>query len=179
MHRRVSANPIRRFNYQGDPLSEPAPADLMEILDRYRDQRDALITVLEEIQARYSYLPAKHLQYASRELGFPLAQVYGISTFYNVFKLTAPGRYQVRVCKGTACHVNRSSAMLDHLSEKLGIKEDETTADGLFTLQTVACMGACSLAPVMVINDQTYGRMTPDLSWEILSELVATERPRV
>ena len=69
--------------------------------------------------------------------------------------------------------------MLDHISEKLGIAEDETTADGLFTLQTVACMGACSLAPVMVINDQTYGRMTPDLSWEILSELVAQERPRV
>jgi NADH-quinone oxidoreductase subunit E len=134
--------------------------------------------VLEEIQAHYSYLPARHLQYASRELGFPLSQVYGISTFYNVFKLTAPGRYQVRVCKGTACHVNRSSTILDFLSEKLGILEDETTPDGLFTLTTVACMGACSLAPVLVINDQTYGRMTPELSWEILSELVAQERPK-
>ena len=179
MHRPVSANPIRRYNYQGDPLAEPPPADLMEILDGYRGKRDALITVLEEIQARYNYLPAKHLQFVSRELGFPLSQIYAIATFYNVFRLTAPGRYLVRVCKGTACHVNRSSTMIEHLSEKLGIKEDETTPDGLFTLQTVACVGACSLAPVMVVNEQTYGRMTPDLSWGLLSKVLAQEGPRV
>jgi NADH-quinone oxidoreductase subunit E len=176
MQRRVSTNPIRRYNYQGDPLAEPPPADLTEILDRYLGQRDALITVLEEIQARYNYLPAKHLQYVSRELGFPLSQIFGIATFYNVFRLTAPGRHLVRVCKGTACHVNRSSAMIELLSAKLGAREDETTADGLFTLQTVACVGACSLAPVLVVDDRTYGRMTPELSWEVVSKVQEQEQ---
>ena len=157
--------------YKGDPLADPPPAELTAILDRHRGQPDALITVLEEIQAHYGYLPAKQLQYTARELGFPLSRVYGVATFYNLFQFHAPGRYIVRVCRGTACHVNRSQEMLHHLKEKLGIDEEETTPDGLFTLQTVACMGACSLAPVLVVNDVTYGRMTPEKAWEVLAEL--------
>lgn len=157
--------------YQGDPLAGSPPAELAPILDRHRSQPDALITVLEEIQEHYGYLPELILQYTSRELGFPLARVYGVATFYNLFQFNPPGRYLIRVCKGTACHVNRSNEILTHLKERLGIDEDETTGDGLFTLQTVACMGACSLAPVVVINDRTFGRMTPDKAWKEIGRL--------
>ncbi len=164
---------FKRYVYQGDPLADPPPPDLVAILDRHRGQPDALITVLEEIQAHYGYLPKRQVQYAARELGFPLARVYGVATFYNLFRLTAPGRYVVRVCRGTACHVNLSANILEHIKEKLGIKEDETTPDGLFSLQTIACMGACSLAPVLVVNDRVYGRMTPEKAWQALAELKA------
>lgn len=161
----------RRYVYQGDPLAAPPPADLTPILERYWGQPDALITVLEEIQHHHGYLPQRHLQYAARALDFPLARVYGVATFYNLFQFNPPGRYVVRVCKGTACHVNRSAEILAHLKAKLGINEDECTPDGLFTLQTVACVGACSLAPVVVVNDHTHGRMTPEASWEALAHL--------
>ncbi|MCC7355667.1 MAG: NAD(P)H-dependent oxidoreductase subunit E [Anaerolineae bacterium] len=143
----------------------------MVILDRHRGEPDALITALEEIQAHYGYLPENSLRYTARELGFPLSRVFGVATFYNLFQFTAPGRYIIRVCKGTACHVNHSAEILSHLKERLGIDENETTADGLFTLQTVACVGACSLAPVLVVNDVTYGNMTPAKAWEALAEL--------
>jgi NADH:ubiquinone oxidoreductase subunit E len=171
MSTKAIAKPYRKHVYQGDPLAAPPPADLAVILDRHRGERDALITVLEEIQAHYGYLPQSALQYTARELGFPLSRVYGVATFYNLFQFSAPGRYIVRVCKGTACHVNRSGEILKHLKERLGIGEDETTPDGLFTLQTVACMGACSLAPVLVVNDVTYGNMTPEKAWEALAEI--------
>lgn len=152
----------RQYLYQGDPLAAPPPPELQTILDRHRAQPDALITVLEEIQNHYGYLPQRQLQYTARELGFPLSRVYGVATFYNLFHFTAPGRYMVRVCRGTACHVNGSQQIISALKKNLGINEDESTADGLFSLQTVACMGACSLAPVLVVNDNTYGRMTPE-----------------
>jgi len=171
MRLKAAAKPYRRHVYQGDPLIAPPPPELRGILDRHRGEPDALITALEEIQAHYGYLPESALRYTARELGFPLSRVYGVATFYNLFQFTAPGRYIIRVCKGTACHVNHSTEILSHLKEKLGISENETTADGLFTLQTVACMGACSLAPVLVVNDVTYGNMTPEKAWEALAEL--------
>lgn len=161
----------KRYVYQGDPLIGPPPDDLMAILDRHRDQPDALITVLEELQDHYGYLPEQGLRYVARELGFPLSRVYGVATFYNLFQLSPPGRFVVRVCKGTACHVSRSNEILAQIRADLGIGEDETTPDGLFTLQTVACMGACSLAPVLVINDRTYGRMTPEKAAAATTEL--------
>ncbi len=163
----------RKLVYRGDPLLAPPPPELAAILDRYRGQRDALMTVLEEIQAHYGYLPRAALEYTARELRFPLAQVYGVATFYNLFQLNPPGRYQVRVCKGTACHVSGSPAILQYLKQKPGIEENETTPDRLFTLQTVACVGACSLAPVVVVNEQTHGRMTPERAWDALAHLRA------
>ncbi len=99
---------LRRHIYQGDPLLASPPPELAAILERYRGQRDTLITVLEEIQDHYGYLPQHGLQYVARELGFPLSQVYGVATFYNLFQFRPPRRYLVRICKGTACHVNRS-----------------------------------------------------------------------
>jgi NADH-quinone oxidoreductase subunit E len=165
----------RRYVYRGDPLAVPPPAELAAILDRYRGHPDGLITVLEEIQEHYGYLPRRALEYVARALGFPAARVYGVATFYNLFRLNAPGRYQVRVCTGTACHVNHSADILAHLKERLGVGEEETTPDGLFTLETVACTGACSLAPVVAIGEQVWGHMTPDKAWEALATL-RTER---
>ena len=163
---------LKKQVYRGDPLkNEPPPPELAAILDRYRGQPDALITVLEEIQHHYGYLPRQQLEHTARELGFPLSRVYGVATFYNLFQFTPPGRYQVRICKGTACHVGHSDEILEYLKEKLGIDEDETTPDKLFTLQTVACVGACSLAPVMVVNERTHVRMTPEKAWDALQHL--------
>lgn len=162
---------LRKFVYRGDPLTEPPPPELAAILERHRGAPDALITTLEDIQRQYGYLGQNHLQYLSRGLGFPLARVYGVVTFYNLFRLEPPGKHQIRVCRGTACHVNHSAAILAHLENALGIGVDETTPDGEFTLQTVACVGACSLAPVLVVDERTYGRMTPDTAWQTISAL--------
>ena len=163
--------PLKKQVYRGDVLVEPPPPELAEILDRFQGQPDALITVLEEIQHHYGYLPEQHLRYTARELGFSLSRVYGVVTFYNLFQTEPPGRYQIRICKGTACHVGHSDEILEHLKEKLGIDVEETTADDLFTLQTVACVGACSLAPVVVVNERTHARVTPEKVWEALQEL--------
>jgi NADH:ubiquinone oxidoreductase subunit E len=165
--------PLKKYAYLGDPLAEPAPPELMTILDRHRGQKDALITVMADIQRHYGYLPEKQLRYTARELGFPLAQVFGVATFYNLFQLKPPGRYQLRVCKGTACHVGHSDKIMAHIGQQLGIAQDEVTADKLFSLQGVACVGACSLAPVMMINDETHGRLTPEAAWEAIQQLLA------
>lgn len=161
----------RRPAYRGDPLAAPPPAELSTILDRHRGAPDALITAMEEMQRHYGYLAADHLRYLARELRFPLARVYGIATFYNFFRLTPPGKHVIRVCRGTACHVNQSQAILDHLGERLDVEMGATTADGRFTLLTVACVGACSLAPVVVVDEVSHGRMTPEATWEILAAI--------
>ncbi len=162
---------LRKYVYRGDPVVEPPPVELATILDRHKGEPDALITVLEEIQRHYGFLGKNHLEYAARELGFPLARTYGVATFYNLFVFDPPGKYTVRVCRGTACHVNHSDDILAHLSQQLDVEVDKTTADGRFTLQTVACMGACSLAPVVVVAEETYGRVTPESAWLALEAL--------
>lgn len=164
-------DPLRKYVYKGDPLIEPPPPDLATIFERHRGEPDALITALEEIQRQYGYLSQNHLQYLSRELGFPLARIYGVVTFYNLFRLNPPGKHQIRVCRGTACHVNQSAQILAHLEKQLGVGVGETSADGEFTLQTLACVGACSLAPVVVIDEETLGRMTPEDAWRALAAL--------
>lgn len=170
MTARLRATGPRKHIYRPDPLQAPPPA-LAAILQRYRGQPDALISVLEEIQRHYGYLPRRDLRHTARELRIPLARVYGVATFYNLFKLNPPGRYTVRVCTGTACHVNRSGAILSRISAELGVGEDETTPDGLFTVQTVACMGACSLAPVIAVNGKISGQMTPERACAALRDL--------
>ena len=167
---------LRKYLYRGDVLAEPPPAELAAILDSHRDEPDALITALEEVQRHYGYLGRNHLQYVARELSFPLARVYGVVTFYNLFRFEPPGKYQVRVCRGTACHVNHSDQILDHLKERLGVDVDETSQDGRFTMQTVACIGACSLAPVVVVSGVAHGRMTPESAWQALVALAQDER---
>jgi len=170
-------SPLRKYAYQADPLAEPPPLELAAILDRHRGEADALITVLAEIQLHYGFLARQQLQYVARELGFPLARIYGVSTFYNLFLFDPPGKHKVRVCRGTACHVNHSDAILSFLEDRLAIGVDETTPDGRVTLQTVACMGACSLAPVVVVDEETHGRMTPEAAWDAIDALHDEEEP--
>ncbi|MDR7483991.1 MAG: NAD(P)H-dependent oxidoreductase subunit E [Armatimonadota bacterium] len=163
MSRATAAPPVRlrKAIYQGDPLAEPPPPELQQVLERHRGRADALVTVLQQIQATYGYLPRRSMEHAARSLGIPLARLYGVATFYNQFRFTPPGKIQLRVCCGTACHVGGAPAILQRLMATLGIGVDETTPDGLFSLQTVFCVGGCSLAPVVLANDSAHGRMTP------------------
>ncbi len=171
----VSEKRPRKHVYQADPLGEPPPPKVAEIIERHIGQRDALITVLQELQEAFGYLAERHLRYVSQGLGIPLSRIYGVATFYNQFRFSAPGKYVVRVCRGTACHVSHSPAILVALKAHLGIGEDQTTADGVFTLQTVACMGCCSLAPVITVGDTTFGRMTPESAVETLERVRSGE----
>ena len=164
---------MRKHLYRGDPLAEPPPAALAEIIARYVGKRDGLISVFQEIQGKYGYLPELHLKHVSRGLGIPFSRIYGVATFYNQFRFSAPGRHIVRVCRGTACHVGNSDGLLATIKSHLLIDEDQTTPDGEFTLQTVACMGCCSLAPVMTVNDATFGKITPEKAVETLERVRA------
>jgi NADH-quinone oxidoreductase subunit E len=169
----------RKWLYRPDALEAEPPPELAALLVPYRGRADALMTVLEEIQNHYGYLPRTALRHAARVLRMPLSRVFGVATFYNLFRFDPPGRYLVRCCQGTACHVNGGAAILARVRARLGIAENETTPEGSFTLQTVACIGACSLAPVMTVGDRVHGRMTPDLAVATLDALAraATETP--
>ncbi len=137
--------------------------------------RDALIPILQEVQEAEGYLSREAVIQISKHLKLPASKIYGVATFYNQFRFQPPGKHVVQVCRGTACHVNRSPAVLAALKEHLGIGEDQTTPDGEFTLQTVACLGCCSLAPVMTVQETTFGRMTPGGAVETLQKIRADE----
>jgi NADH-quinone oxidoreductase subunit E len=177
-HPTVSPVRLRKVVYLGDPLAEPPPSELMQVLALHRGRRDAVVTVLQQIQSLYGYLPKRSVEYAARELGIPLARLYGVATFYNQFRFTPPGKIQLQVCCGTACHVRGAPAILRRLKSTLGIEEDQTTPDGLFSLQTVFCVGACSLAPVILTNGAAHGRMSPSDAERLVFELRASEEVR-
>jgi NADH-quinone oxidoreductase subunit E len=130
------------------------------IFEKYpKNDRSNLIALLQDIQDVYGYLPEDTLREISEYIGIPFSSVYGVATFYNQFRLTPLGRNLVRVCRGTACHVKNSANILTALETELGIKAGQTTRDKAFTLETVACIGACSIAPVININSEYYGRV--------------------
>ena len=138
-------------------------APLMDILKPYQQNpKGALIPVLQQAQDVYGYLPQEVLETIASELRIPVAEVFGVVTFYAQFHLNPRGKNIVRVCQGTACHVRGGAGILDAVSHHLDNKPGETTKDLNFTLETVACLGACGLAPVMMVNDNTHGRLTPD-----------------
>ena len=142
---------------------------LLEVLEKYKKQKGALIPVLQEAQEIYGYLPAECIKTIARELKIPPAKVYGVATFYAQFHLKPRGKHIVRVCLGTACHVRGGAKILEAIESNLGIKDGDTTEDLLFTIESVACLGACGLAPVMMVNDDTHGRLTPDKVAEVLN----------
>ena len=127
-----------------------------------------LIPVLRRLQGRYGYLPEPVVLELARVTGIPPSRVYGVITFYSQFRLQPIGRHIVRVCAGTACHVSGSKMLIDSVQDELGIEVGETTADGIFTLFTVACLGCCSLAPVMMVDEETHGRLTASSVRKIL-----------
>ena len=138
-------------------------APLMDVLAAYREHpKGALIPVLQKAQDIYGYLPQTVLETIARELRVPVAEVFGVVTFYAQFHLTPRGKNIIRVCQGTACHVRGGKNVLEAVCKHLDIAPGETTKDLNFTIETVACLGACGLAPVMMVNDETHGRLTPD-----------------
>ena len=141
------------------------------VLDKYAGIEGSLITILQNTQEIYGYLPIDVLYYIAEKIGSTPAKVMGVATFYSQFRLKPVGKYLIMLCQGTACHVNGSQRIEQAINEELGIVDGETTDDGLFTLKNVACLGCCSLSPVMMINDETYGSLTPDKTKEILRNL--------
>ena len=135
---------------------------LRELIAAHKEQQGALMPVLQGAQEIYGYLPIEVQTIIAEELNIPLAEVYGVVTFYAQFTLNPRGTYNIGVCMGTACYVKGSRKVLDKLEEVLGIQAGHTTPDGLFTLNATRCLGACGLAPVMMINEDVYGRLTPD-----------------
>jgi NADH-quinone oxidoreductase subunit E len=139
-----------------------------QIVASFRGRKGFLIPLLQAIQHHCGYLPADVLEYISQELLVPLAEIYGVCTFYAQFHLKPRGRHIVRVCRGTACHVRGSLAIMEKLKSVLKVEENGTTEDLRFTLEPVACLGACGLAPVLMVNDETHGRLTPEDAARIL-----------
>lgn len=140
----------------------PAPEALRKILARHRKEEGSLIPVLQEVQRRYGYISREHMAYIARELRRPLSEVFGVASFYAQFYLAPRGKNMIRVCLGTACHVRGGQKILDAFSRTLGIQPGSTTPDKEFSLERVACLGACGLAPVAMINAETHGRLTPE-----------------
>jgi len=136
-------------------------AKLEKILEMHVGQKGALIPILQEIQAAYGYLPEEALKMVSQGVKVPLSRIYGVITFYAQFYLTPRGKHLIKSCQGTACHVRGSNGVLDNLSRELKVNPGGTTADLNFSLETVACVGTCFLAPVIMINEDYYGKLTP------------------
>ena len=135
---------------------------LYAIINKYKDTRGALIPVLHEAQEVYGYLPLEVQRTISEKLNIPLAEVYGVVSFYTQFSINPKGKYQISVCMGTACYVKGANAILDKFRTRLSIDVGECTEDGRFSLDACRCIGACGLAPVITINDDVYGKLSPD-----------------
>ena len=143
---------------------------LLQVIAAKKDEPGALMPILQEAQAIYGYLPIEVQTMIAEEMDIPLEKVYGVSTFYAQFSLYPKGKYRVSVCLGTACYVKGSGLVLEELEKQLGISNGQCTADGKFSLDACRCVGACGLAPVMLVNDDVYGRMTPDQVKDILAK---------
>jgi NADH-quinone oxidoreductase subunit E len=147
-----------------------------EILAEYNYRPDKLIPILQKVQEEYRYLPEEILTYVATSLDLPTAHVYGVATFYAHFALEPKGAYVVKLCDGTACHVKNSIPILEALRKRLNLRDgQETTDDLLFTVETVSCLGACGLAPVMLVNEDVHGAMTPEKAVKVIDDITAQE----
>ena len=146
-----------------------------EILEKYPKEKDQLIMILNDVQEKYGYIPKQAQIVISEELSIPMAEIYGVITFYSRFTLEPKGKYNISICLGTACFVKGSREILERAKAKLGIEEGQTTADGKFSLDTTRCVGACGLAPVFTINDEVYGKATVKKLDEVLDMYMAKD----
>ena len=143
-----------------------------EIINTYGVDASSLIPVIQDIQAEYRYLPPELLLYVAKRLGISEAKAYSVATFYENFSFEPKGKYVIKVCDGTACHVRKSVPVREALMKELGLNDKKhTTDDMLFTVEIVSCLGACGLAPVMMVNDDVHPKMTPDLAVELIHKL--------
>ena len=137
---------------------------IKEIVAKYKGKKEGLITLLQEVQNVYTYLPKSALQYIEAELNYTLGELYAVATFYAQFKLNPSGKYSIKICKGTACHVQNVNAVMDEISAYLKVGDGETTPDGKYTLESVSCLGCCSLAPAMMIGEETFGKLNGEMA---------------
>ncbi|MBE7010699.1 MAG: NAD(P)H-dependent oxidoreductase subunit E [Ruminococcaceae bacterium] len=143
-----------------------------KIVAAHEKNQQAIISILQEIQEHYHYLPREVFPYLAKELGMSEARIFSVATFYENFSLEPKGKYVIKICDGTACHVRRSVPILERLRSELGLSESKKTTDDLnFTVETVSCLGACGLAPVLTVNDVVHSAMTPDKASELLKTL--------
>jgi len=149
---------------------------VLEIVEQNGRQPSRLIPILQAVQTEYRYLPEEVLTFIATSLGISPAKVFGVATFYSLFTLKPKGKYHIRVCNGTACHVKRSMELHKAIQKKLSLKDGkDTTEDMLFTVETVNCLGACGLAPAMVINEEVFGQLTPEKAAEIIEDIIKKE----
>jgi NADH-quinone oxidoreductase subunit E len=147
------------------------------ILDKYGRKPSRLVPILQAVQEEYRYLPEEVLTYVATALDVSPARVFGVATFYSHFAIEPKGKHLVRLCDGTACHVKDSIPILDAIRKRLGLDEKhKTTPDMLFTVETVACLGACGLAPVLVVDEQVHGQMTPENGVKLIEAIIAQEQ---
>ncbi len=149
------------------------------IVDCHGNDMMNLIAILQDIQKEFRYLPEEILTYLSTVMNIPLSSIYGVATFYSQFSLEPKGKYEIRVCDGTACHVRKSLPIIEAIRKKLGLSEEKRTTDDLqFTFETVSCLGACGLAPVVVVNDKVYPQMTPEKMLAVIDRIMKDEAAR-
>lgn len=141
-----------------------------EIINEYEGEDSSLVMILQDVQEVYNYLPAPALEQLAVSLDIPLSRVYNVTTFYSSLSLTERGKHLIKVCDGTACHLRGFTNIRDEIKRRLGIEQGQTTADNKFTLEVVACLGACALAPVMTVDSEYHGNMTPDKIEQTLSQ---------
>ncbi len=141
------------------------------LIEKYKGKKGSMIPLLQGAQSKLGYLPKPAFEKIAQDTGLKLSDMYGVATFYAQFRLKPVGKHIVKVCHGTACHVQNASKLTDALAESLNVKDGETTEDGLFTLESVACLGCCSLAPVMMIGEETYGKLTGKNAVKIVKEV--------
>jgi len=142
-----------------------------EIVDRYQAKPTALIMVLQDLQKHYRYLPVEGLRLVAQKMDLPIAQIYGVATFFRAFSLKPKGKHHVCICTGTACHVRQATVIVDKFERDLAIKTGETSKDQQFSLETVNCMGACALGPLITVDDEYFGNMTVSKADSILKKL--------
>ena len=151
-------------------MDEKVKKETKEILSKFKKSKDYLIMILEEVQSKFGYIPPVSQIEISDYLDIPVAEIYGVVTFYSRFTTKPKGKYNVSVCLGTACFVKGSKAILERAKEKLGLEEGETSEDGKFSLDSTRCVGACGLAPVFTINNEVYGKATVKKLDEVIDE---------
>lgn len=151
-------------------LQAAAEAQIREICSRYTDENTPLMMILSDIQNEYGYIPLEVQEIVSEETGIPVAEIYGVVTFYSFFSITPKGKYVIGCCLGTACYVKGAQQVIDKFSEILGIKAGETTADGLFSLDALRCIGACGIAPAVSVSGKVYPKVTVDEVPKIIEE---------
>ena len=148
-----------------------------EIIEHYGRKAASLIPIMQDIQGVYRYLPGELLTYVAEQIGVTEAKAFSVATFYENFSFDAKGKYVIKVCDGTACHVRKSIPVLEELYKKLGLsRTKKTTDDMMFTVETVSCLGACGLAPTMMVNEDVHPRMTPEKADELIDKLRGGEQ---